>query len=55
MASIAMVLLRFLRDRYEASALYAGRQQPRIVSASGDPVEEPDEVPPEDRKPPSEP
>ncbi|TAN05318.1 MAG: AI-2E family transporter [Rhodanobacteraceae bacterium] len=56
MASIAMVLLRFLRERYEASALYAGREQPKIVSASGDPVAdvEPPEQP-DSRKPPSEP
>lgn len=55
MASIAMVLLRFLRERYEASSLYAGRQQPRIVSASGDPVEEGERASPENREPPSEP
>jgi predicted PurR-regulated permease PerM len=50
MASIAMVLLRFLRDRYEASTLFAGREPPKIVSASGTPVQdakEPPSVPPE--------
>jgi predicted PurR-regulated permease PerM len=45
MASIAMVLLRFLRDRYEASPLYVGHEQPAIVSAAGDPVD-PDAPPP---------
>ena len=55
MASIAMVLLRFLRERYEASSLFAGREQPKIVSASGGPVEATDDAPPEDREPPSEP
>ncbi|MBS0381146.1 MAG: AI-2E family transporter [Proteobacteria bacterium] len=53
MASIAMVLLRFLRERYQASPLYAGSNEtPKIVSASGEPVAEP---PPGDREPPSEP
>lgn len=52
MASIAMVLLRFLRERYEASALFAGREPPKIVSVSGDPVKE---APPDDRDTPSEP
>jgi predicted PurR-regulated permease PerM len=55
MASIAMVLLRFLRERYEASSLFAGRGQPKIVSVSGGPVEAADDAPPEDREPPSEP
>lgn len=55
MASIAMVLLRFLRERYEASSLFAGREQPKIVSVSGGPVEAADDAPPEDREPPSEP
>lgn len=55
MASIAMVLLRFLRERYEASSLFAGREQPKIVSASGGPVEAADDAPREDREPPSEP
>lgn len=51
MAAIAMVLLRFLRERYEASTLYAGHDEsPKIVSVSGEPVTEP---PPEDREPPS--
>jgi predicted PurR-regulated permease PerM len=46
MASIAMVLLRFLRGRYEASRLFGGHEPPKIVSASGTPVEEAREVPP---------
>lgn len=51
MAAIAMVLLRFLRERYEASTLYAGRDAaPKIVSVSGEPVTE---SPPADREPPS--
>jgi predicted PurR-regulated permease PerM len=52
MASIALVLLRYLRDRYEASELYARHGQPKIVTASGDSVEE---TPPEIREPPPEP
>jgi predicted PurR-regulated permease PerM len=55
MASIAMVLLRFLRERYEASSLFAGRESPKFVSASGDPVGAVEQVPPENREPPSEP
>lgn len=47
LASIAMVLLRFLRERYEASPLYAGREQPQILSASGTPVAAVDAAPPE--------
>ena len=35
MASIAMVLLRFLRERYEASSLFAGRESAKIVLAPG--------------------
>ena len=46
MASIAMVLLRFLRGRYEASTLFGGREPPKIVSASGTPVEEANKAPP---------
>lgn len=43
MASIAMVLLRFLHERYEASTLYAGHAQPKIVVSSPDkPVENDD-------------
>lgn len=38
MASIAMVLLRFLRERYEASTLYAGHKRPGIGPTVGDPV-----------------
>ncbi|MGH8184872.1 MAG: AI-2E family transporter, partial [Rhodanobacteraceae bacterium] len=53
MASIAMVLLRFLRERYEASKLYAGHEQPKIVTTTGDPVD--GDVPPETRKPPDRP
>lgn len=41
MASIAMVLLRFLRDRYEASQLYAGNVQASLVAASAKPDEDP--------------
>ena len=54
MASIAMVLLRFLRDRYEASSLFAGREAPKIVLAN-EPAEEIAPPPPEDREAPSEP
>ena len=46
MASIAMVLLRFLRGRYEASTLFGGREPPKIVSASGTPVEDANKTPP---------
>jgi predicted PurR-regulated permease PerM len=52
MASVAMVLLRFLRERYEASPLFAGREPPKIVSTSGTPVEDADDAPP---KPPAKP
>jgi predicted PurR-regulated permease PerM len=38
MASIAVVLLRFLRERYEASSLYAGRGLPDILGSSGEPL-----------------
>jgi predicted PurR-regulated permease PerM len=55
MASIAMVLLRFLRERYEASSLFAGREQPKIISAAGVPVEKTEPPPAENREPPSEP
>jgi predicted PurR-regulated permease PerM len=55
MASIAMVLLRFLRERYEASSLFAGHEPPKIVSASGGPAGGIESPPPEDREPPSEP
>jgi len=55
MASIAMVLLRFLRERYEASPLFGGRESPKIVSTSGGPVEATDDAPPEDRETPPEP
>ncbi|HET7161908.1 MAG TPA: AI-2E family transporter [Rhodanobacteraceae bacterium] len=50
MASIAMVLLRFLRERYEASPLFAGREPPKIVATTDTPAEDIDEVPP---KPPA--
>jgi predicted PurR-regulated permease PerM len=46
MASIAMVLLRFLRGRYEASRLFGGHEPPKIVSASGAPVEDANKTPP---------
>lgn len=52
MASIAMVLLRFLRDRYEASQLYAGSESPKIITASGEPV---GAATPKDPEPPAEP
>lgn len=38
MAAVAVVLLRFLRERYKASTLYATQSTPKIVSASGEPV-----------------
>ena len=47
MASIAMVLLRFLRERYEASSLYAGHELPKIVSTSGTPMQDVEPLPPE--------
>ncbi|MES2405304.1 MAG: AI-2E family transporter [Pseudomonadota bacterium] len=52
MASIAMVLLRFLRERYEASSLFAGREPPKIVLESSEEIEP---APPEVREAPSEP
>ncbi len=52
LASIAMVLLRFLRERYQASPLYAGAGLPKIVTKSGQPVEQ---APPEPPQPPPEP
>ncbi|HEX5960967.1 MAG TPA: AI-2E family transporter [Rhodanobacteraceae bacterium] len=58
MASIAVVLLRFLRDRYEASPLYAGEPTPKIVTSSGDPVGEPpaqEQAATEDQEPPQQP
>ncbi|HJR14395.1 MAG TPA: AI-2E family transporter [Rhodanobacteraceae bacterium] len=55
MASIAMVLLRFLRERYEASLLFAGRETPKIISTAGSPVEEVDEAPPKPPETPPEP
>lgn len=51
MASIAMVLLRFLRERYEASPLFAGREPPKIVATTDTPAEDIDEAP----KPPAAP
>src|SRR6185437_3046666 len=50
MASIAMVLLRFLRERYEASSLFAGREPPKIVLESSEEIEP---APPEVREAPS--
>lgn len=38
MAAVALVMLRFLRERYQASALYATPVAPKIVSTSGEPV-----------------
>jgi len=55
MASIAMVLLRFLRERYEASTLFAGREAPKIISTARAPVEEVDEVSPKPPETPPEP
>jgi len=55
MASIAMVLLRFLRERYEASTLFAGREAPKIISTARAPIEEVDEVPPKPPETPPEP
>jgi predicted PurR-regulated permease PerM len=52
LASIAMVLLRFLRERYQASPLYAGRESPQIVTPAGQPVAA---APPDDPEPPPEP
>jgi predicted PurR-regulated permease PerM len=52
LASIAMVLLRFLRERYQASPLYAGAGLPKIVTKSGQPVEQ---APPEPPQPSPEP
>ena len=52
MASIAMVLLRFLRERYQASPLYAGRETPQIVTPAGRPVAQ---APADDAEPPPEP
>jgi len=46
MASIAMVLLRFLRERYEASVLFAGSEPPKIVTAAGTRVEDANGTPP---------
>lgn len=52
LASIVLVLLRYLRERYEASALYEGaRPPPRIVTSSGEsaaptPPSDPDPPPP---------
>ena len=55
MAAVAVVLLRFLRERYEASPLYAGREQPKILSVSGTPVEAIDDTPSEPPETPPEP
>ena len=55
MASIAMVLLRFLRERYEASALFAGREPPKIVAVPDGPGEAAGDAPPEKREAPSQP
>ncbi|MGN6788419.1 MAG: AI-2E family transporter, partial [Rhodanobacteraceae bacterium] len=47
MASIAMVLLRFLRERYEASPLFAGHEPPKVVQTSGTPAKDIEALPPE--------
>lgn len=52
MAAVALVLLRFLRERYQASHLYAARDAPKIVSSSGEPVVD---APPAEPEPPPEP
>ncbi|WHZ20868.1 MAG: Putative permease often clustered with de novo purine synthesis [Rhodanobacteraceae bacterium] len=49
MAAIAVVLLRFLRERYEASPLYAGREPQKIVSAADAPPKDGDDTPSEPR------
>jgi hypothetical protein len=48
MAAIALVLLRFLRERYQASPLYAGTPGPQIVSPAGDATPSADAAPPAD-------
>lgn len=47
MASIAMVLLRFLRERYEASPLFAGRERPNAASTPSAPAKDIEALPPE--------
>lgn len=38
MAAVTLVMLRFLRERYQSSALFASRSAPKIVVPSGTPV-----------------
>ncbi|HEX7325631.1 MAG TPA: AI-2E family transporter, partial [Rhodanobacteraceae bacterium] len=52
LASIAMVLLRFLRERYQASTLYAEQDAPTLLPESGG---KPAAPPPGQRAPPPEP
>lgn len=52
LASVTMVLLRFLRERYQASPLYAGRETPQIVTPAGQPVAA---AAPDDSEPPPRP
>jgi hypothetical protein len=52
MAAIALVLLRFLRERYQASPLYAGKSGPQIVSPVGDAMPPADAAPPDATHPP---
>ncbi|HEX5353649.1 MAG TPA: AI-2E family transporter [Rhodanobacteraceae bacterium] len=55
MASIAMVLLRFLRERYQASPLYAGSGARGMLSGSSAATEDQDDPSPDERKPPPQP
>ena len=47
MASSAMVLLRFLRERYEASPLFAGRERPKAASTPSAQAKDIEALPPE--------
>ncbi|HET7931050.1 MAG TPA: AI-2E family transporter [Rhodanobacteraceae bacterium] len=49
MAAVALVLLRFLRERYQASHLYTAQDAPKIVSSLGEPVTD---APPAEPEPP---
>jgi predicted PurR-regulated permease PerM len=52
LASIAVVLLRFLRERYQASPLYAAQEAPKTAPVPDPPAEDAGEAPP---KPPETP
>lgn len=52
MASVVMVLLRFLRERYEASPLYAGQAPAKAGAVPGKPAETDGPVPAKDADPP---